>query len=288
MELSIIIVNYNTCRLTCDAIQSVLQSVTAFAYEVIIVDNHSTDSSVETITKLFPEVCLIKNEENVGFAKANNQAIAVSSGKYILLLNSDTIIKPDTLQVMVSYMNEHPKVGASGCKVMLPDGSLDKACKRGFPTPSASFYYLTGLSKIFPNKARFNMYQLTHLDPDQSYQVDCLVGAFMVVRSETIKQVGLLDEEFFMYGEDVDWCYRIKQSGWEIIYYPYTSIIHYKGASSKRKPYKIVYEFHRAMYLFHKKHYQKRYPLVVNLFVYGGIVLKLLLAMMQNARKRLR
>lgn len=132
------------------------------------------------------------------------------------------------------------------------------------------------------------MYQLTHLDPDQSYQVDCLVGAFMVVRSETIKQVGLLDEEFFMYGEDVDWCYRIKQSGWEIIYYPYTSIIHYKGASSKRKPYKIVYEFHRAMYLFHKKHYQKRYPLVVNLFVYGGIVLKLLLAMMQNARKRLR
>lgn len=288
MDLSIIIVNYNTCQITSDAIRSIFKSHTSYTYEVIVVDNHSTDDSVETISKYFPNVSLIRNPENIGFARANNQAIRVAKSKYILLLNSDTVIKPDTLQVMVSFMNQHPKAGASGCKVVLPDGNLDRACRRGFPTPSASFYYLTGLAHLFPKNPRFNQYQLTHLDPDQSYPVDCLVGAFMLVRREVFEQIGLLDEDFFMYGEDVDWCFRIKQGGWDIIYYPKTSIIHYKGASSRRKPYKIVYEFHRAMYLFHRKHFQKKYPMIVNGLVYSGIFLKLLLELIKNAGKRLR
>ncbi|MFY0544172.1 glycosyltransferase family 2 protein [Brevibacillus sp. H7] len=287
MDLSIVIVNYNTCKLTCDAIQSVLRSDTSCRYEIIVVDNHSSDDSIDTISRLFPEVILIGNAANVGFARANNQAIRMASGRYILLLNSDTVIQPDTIQVMVSFMDQHPEVGASGCKVVLPDGRLDKACRRGFPTPVASFYYLSGLSRLFPKSARLNQYQLTHLDPDESYPVDCLVGAFMMVRRETIDQVGLLDEDFFMYGEDVDWCYRIKQAGWVIYYYPHTLITHYKGASSRRKPLKIIYEFHRAMYLFHKKHYRQKYSWLTNAVVYLGISLKLLLSLIQNKWTRI-
>jgi GT2 family glycosyltransferase len=288
MDLSIIIVNYNTCKLTCDAIQSILRSDTSYSYEIIVVDNHSSDDSVGIIARSFPEVTLIGNTKNVGFARANNQAIRIASGRYILLLNSDTVIQPETLQVMVSFMDQHPEVGASGCKVVLPDGRLDKACRRGFPTPAASFYYLSGLSRLFPKSSLFNQYQLTHLDPDDSYPVDCLVGAFMIVRRETIEQVGLLDEDFFMYGEDVDWCYRMKQAGWGIYYYPQTSIIHYKGASSRRKPLKIIYEFHRAMYLFHKKHFQQKYSWLTNAAVYIGISLKFIVSLIQNKLIRIR
>lgn len=242
MDLSIIIVNYNTCRLTTDCLRSVFASETGYRYEVFVVDNHSTDDSVETIRREFPEVKMIANETNTGFSYANNQAIKVSSGRYVLLLNSDTIIQKDTLDIMLSFMDRRPDVGASGCKVILPDGSLDKACKRGFPTPSASFYYAFGFSKWFPDNPKFNQYQLSYLDPDQEYPIDCLVGAFMLVRRETIEQVGLLDEDYFMYAEDTDWCYRIKQAGWVNYYYPRTTIVHYKGGSAPRRPLKIIYE----------------------------------------------
>lgn len=288
IDISIIIINYKTPELTLGAIESVYQSITDFWYEIILVDNHSCDGIIERVTGRYPHFRIIANEVNVGFSKANNQAIRIASGRYILLLNSDTVIQPDTLETMISFMDAHPKVGASGCKVILPDGKLDKACRRGFPTPSASFYYAFGFSKLFPNVPRFNQYQLGYLDPDDSYPVDCLVGAFMLVRKEAIDQVGLLDEEFFMYGEDIDWCYRIKQGGWEIYYYPKTTITHYKGASSRRKPFKIVYEFHRAMWLFHRKHYQKKYLPWVNGLVYFGIVVKFLAALIKNGMKRMR
>lgn len=196
MDLSILIVNYNTCQLTVDCLRSVFASETGYTYEVIVIDNNSKDASVQTLREQFPQVKLIENTENTGFAKANNQGMAVSQGRYVLLLNSDTVIQTDTIQTMVAFMDDHPSVGASGCKIILPDGSLDKACKRGFPTPSASFYYAFGLSKLFPNNPRFNQYQLGYLDPDQEYPVDCLVGAFMLVRKETLEQVGGLDETF--------------------------------------------------------------------------------------------
>lgn len=285
MDLSIIIVNYNTCKLTLDAIESIYRSETNYHYEVIVVDNHSKDSSVERIKSSFPEVILIENKENVGFAKANNQGIKISQGRYILLLNSDTVIEKNTISTMLDFMNTNPQVGASGCKVLLPDGSLDKACRRGFPTPSASLYYMLGLSKIFPNNPKFNQYHLSYLDTNHSYEIDCLVGAFMVVRRSVIDQVGMLDEDFFMYGEDIDWCYRIKQAGWQIYYVATTRIMHYKGASSKKKPFKIIYEFHRAMYIFHKKHYHKQYNQLVNLLVYFGISLKFLLVLFKNQLK---
>lgn len=281
-DVSIIIVNYNTRQLTLDCLASVYESLTSFQYEVIVVDNASRDGSVEAIGGAYPEVRMIANRDNTGFAVANNQAMEIAKGRYILLLNSDTVVQKDTLDIMIRFMDSHPEMGASGCKVILPDGSLDKACKRGFPTPSASFYYAFGISRMFPDRPRFNQYQLGHLSPDDEYPVDCLVGAFMLVRRETINQVGGLDETFFMYGEDIDWCYRIKEAGWGIYYYPLTYIVHYKGASARRKPMKIIYEFHRAMWVFHRKHYAKRYGVLTNTAVWFGISLKFSLSLIRN------
>lgn len=286
MDLSILIVNYNTRELTLDALRSVYGSETNYSYEVILIDNHSTDGSVEAIRREFPQVIIIENQENVGFAKANNQGMRRANGRYVLLLNSDTVIQPNTLEVMLQLMDECPDIGASGCKVVLPDGSLDRACRRGFPTPSASFYYAFGVAKLFPHVPKFNQYQLSYLDPDDEYPVDSLVGAFMLVRRSVIDQVGMLDETFFMYGEDIDWCYRIKQAGWEIYYYPRTTIIHYKGAGKKRRSRKVLYEFYRAMILFHRKHYRSKYPWLVNGLVYAGVGVKFLLAFVVNEFRR--
>ncbi|WP_314590263.1 glycosyltransferase family 2 protein [Paenibacillus terrigena] len=286
MDLSIIILNYNTRQLTLDCLQSVYASTTTYHYEVIVIDNNSSDDSVEHFQHHYPSTHLIANQENVGFSRANNQGMRIAKGRYILLLNSDTIVEPDTFDTMLQFMDSHPEVGASGCKLILPDGSLDKACRRGFPTPSASFYYAFGLSKMFPNNPRFNQYQLGYLSPDESYPIDCLVGAFMLVRREAIDQVGMLDEEFFMYGEDIDWCYRIKQAGWQNYYYAGTFITHYKGASSRRKPFKIIYEFHRAMYLFHRKHYRPKYSILTNGLVYAGILVKFSTSLIKNKMLR--
>lgn len=282
MDLSIIIVNYKTKDLTVACIESVFSSITSYNYEIILIDNSSNDGTIEAVSDLFPEVTTITNTDNVGFSKANNQGIRIAKGRYVLLLNSDTIVQQDTIQTMLPFMDENPIVGASGCKIVLPDGSLDKACKRGFPTPSASFYYAFGFSKLFPKIPRFNQYQLGYLSPDEAYPIDSLVGAFMLIRREAIEQVGMLDEEFFMYGEDIDWCYRIKQAGWVNYYYPKTQIVHYKGASSRRKPYKIIYEFHRAMILFHNKHYRKKYSWLTNAMVYIGVGVKFALSLARN------
>lgn len=282
LDASIIIVNFNTRQLTLDCLQSVYASSTSYSYEVIVVDNASYDGSVEAIRKAYPQIRLIANNDNTGFAVANNQGMKIAKGRYILLLNSDTVVQLDTLQTMIGFMDRHPEMGASGCKVILPDGSLDKACKRGFPTPSASFYYAFGISRLFPDRPKFNQYQLEHLSPDDEYPVDCLVGAFMLVRRETIDQVGGLDETFFMYGEDIDWCYRIKEAGWGIFYYPRTYIVHYKGGSARRKPLKITYEFHRAMWVFHRKHYAKKYNLLTNTAVWMGISLKFTLSLLRS------
>lgn len=235
MHLSIIIVNYNTCQLTKECLRSVFRSKTRFSYEVIVVDNASIDASVREIKVDFPQVKIIENNSNLGFSKANNLGIDRAEGEYVLLLNSDTVIEADTIETMLQFMISNPQLGAAGCKILLPDGSLDKACKRSFPTPINSTYYALGLAKLFPGNPKFNAYQLGHLSEDDEHFIDCLVGAFMIVRGETIKQVGKLDEDFFMYGEDIDWCYRIKSAGWEIAYNPSATITHYKGASSIKK-----------------------------------------------------
>lgn len=278
IDLSIIVVNYRTYDLTKQTIKSVLDKDHPFIYEIVLVDNASCDGSLEKLKKDFSReekegrVRFIINTENRGFAHANNQALKETDSRYVLLLNSDTVIVDDCLERCIDYMERDNKIGALGCKVLLSDGKLDKACRRSFPTVSVSFYRMTGLSKLFPKSERFGRYNLTYLDEDETYEVECIVGAFMMVRSSTIKEIGLLDETFFMYGEDIDWCHRIKAGNWKIVYYSDAQIIHYKGGSlnKKEKP-KMIYEFYRAMHVFYDKHYKDNNPKVITAVTYLGI-----------------
>lgn len=286
MDLSIIIVSYNTKELTKQTIQSIINTVQGIEYEIIVVDNASTDGSPNEIKDAFKNVKVIESKSNDGFSKANNKGILESKGKYILLLNSDTIVIDDCIKKCVHFMDESGEVGALGCRVILEDGSLDHACKRGFPSPEASLYYMMKLDKLFPHSKRFGKYTLNYLSEFEINEIDSLTGAFLMVRHDILDQIGLLDEDFFMYGEDIDWCYRIKEAGLKVVYYPKASIIHYKGASSKKKKYKTIYEFHRAMYLFYNKHYLKKCNIILTIFVYIGVALKLFLSLLINVFKK--
>lgn len=291
MDLSIIIVNYNTKELLKQTIQSIINAVNLgnnIKYEIIVSDNCSCDGSIEMLKEEFKQVILIQNKNNLGFSKANNVAIKRAIGKYILLLNSDTVVVNDCLVKCVSYMNDEKNIGALGCKVMLANGKLDHACKRGFPTPRTSLYYMLRLHKFFPDNKKFGQYTLDYLDENNINEVDSLTGAFMMVRREVIDKVGLLDEEFFMYGEDIDWCFRIKEAGFKVVYFPKAEIIHYKGGSSKRKKNKTIYEFYRAMYLFYRKHYYDKHNIFITAFVYSAIWIKFLFSVLINLLKKRR
>jgi len=287
VDLSIIIVSYNTKELTKQTLDSIYQNISRdLIYEIFVVDNHSRDGTIEMIQLDYPEVKFIVNDENLGFSKANNLALKKAQGSFVLLLNSDTVVIDDCLEKSAEYLRNHPDTGALGCKVMLENNTLDHACKRGFPTPAASLFYLLKLDKLFPNSKRFGAYDLTYLSEDEVHEVDSLMGAFMMVRKEVMEEVGLLDEDFFMYSEDIDWCYRIKKKGWKIIYYPEAKIIHYKGGSSKKKRGKLIVEFHKSMWLFFKKHYRKDSNFLVVAFVFLGIFLKMIVSLFVNLLKK--
>ncbi len=277
VDLSIIIINYCTYDLTKQAIESIINKDYSFDYEIIIVDNASDDDSIPKLKEDFQYelkeglINFIINTENNGFAYANNLALKTIKSTYVLLLNSDTIIIKDCLNECLQYMEANKNIGALGCKIKLPDGSLDKACRRSYPDVHVSFYRMTGLSKLFPQSKRFAKYNLTYLDENGTYNVDSLSGAFMLLRSEVVNHVGLLDEEFFMYGEDIDYCYRIKEAGWKVVYYGEAEIIHYKGASSKKQETKLLYEFYKSMHIFYNKHYQEQYPWIITIITYTGI-----------------
>ena len=291
MDLSIIIVNYKTYKLSKQSINSVINKKHGFSFEIIVIDNNSKDNSYNQLKSTFKNeietglVKFIANDKNEGFAVANNIGIKIAKGEFILLLNSDTFVKNQAIGTTLNYIKENTDVGAIGCKVVLSNGTLDKACKRSFPEPKNSFYRLFGLAKLFPNNKKFNEYNLEHLDENGIYEVDSLMGAFMLVRKIAIDEVGLLDEDFFMYGEDIDWCYRIKKAGWKIIYHGKSEIIHYKGASSKKKKSKLIYEFYRAMYLFYNKHYGKKYSIATTILTYIGIGIMFLLKILLNIFK---
>lgn len=272
MDLSIIIVNYRTYDLTRQTIESVLETVGDIDYEIFVVDNHSDDGSLEKLIEDFRDYSLVKfieNDDNDGFAVANNMAFKKSTGDYILLLNSDVIVNRQTINESLNFIKSTPKVGIVGCKVVLPDGTLDKACRRSFPTFEVSFYRMSGLSKLFPNSKRFNRYNLSYLDDNGTYPVDCVVGAFMLIDSGLMKMCNGLDESYFMYGEDIDLCYRIKQMGYDVYYYGKYDIIHYKGASGKNK--RLLYEFHKSMEIFYDKHYKKDDSIIINVITYISI-----------------
>lgn len=284
--LSIVIVNYNTKTLLKQCLKSVFASK-EIPIKVYVVDNASTDGSIDLVKKDFPQATLINNKENLGFSKANNQALRLVDSKYVLLLNSDTVVLPETFKVMVDFMENHQKVGVSTCRVELPNGKLDRACRRSFPTPARSLWHMLFLSKVFPKNSLFAQYNLTFLPEHKTYEIDCPMGAFFLVRKEAIDRVGFLDEDFFMYGEDIDWAYRFKKDGWKIMYHPATKIIHYKKASwgSKRNPV-LVKEFHRAMHIFYHKHYSLIYPTWQTKLVMVGINFKCWGALAINKIKR--
>ena len=252
--LSIIIVNYNVRDFLHHALVSLQKAMRWMKGEVIVVDNASDDGSVEMVRRRFPRVHLIASKINLGFAKANNLGLKRARGKFLLLINPDTLVQEDTLRVMLRFFEENHDVGLAGCKILNPDGTFQLACRRSFPRPWAAFTKMVGLSALFPNSRLFGRYNLTYLSPDETYEIDAVSGSFMMVRREAFDQVGGLDEDFFMYGEDLDWCYRIQRAGWKNYYVHTTQIIHYKGESTKRSSLNEIRTFYQAMHLFVQKH----------------------------------
>lgn len=287
MTLSIIIVNYNVREFLEQALLSLKQALREILYEIWVVDNASTDGSCAFIRKKFPEIKLIENFENLGFARANNQAISRASGDFICLINPDTIVQEDTFVVLIRFLADHPRVGMVGSKVLNADGSLQAACRRSYPTPWVAFTKIVGLSSLFPKSRLFGRYNLTYLDPDKISEVEAISGSFMVVRRSVVEIVGGLDESFFMYGEDLDWCYRIRQAGYQIMYVPDTQIIHFKGESSKKSPFQQRRLFYEAMRLFVRKHFKKGSALLPSWILVIAIYISALLSLAAAALRKL-
>ena len=284
LDIGIVVASHNTRSLLRDCLRSVYASEGPVAYEVCVVDDASSDGSGDLVVREFPQARLVINADNLGYAATNNRGlelfgfgVAPESGwqvpRYALLLNSDTVIPSGALAKMVAFADERPDVGIAGPKVIRPDSSLDLACRRSFPTPEVAFYRLSGLSRLFPNSARFGRYNCTYLDPDAEAEVDCVMGAFMLVRAEAISQAGLLDAQFFMYGEDLDWAYRIKRAGWRVLYNPKVAITHVKRAAARKSPRARV-EFYRAMGVFYRKHYAVSTPWYLHGAITGAIALR--------------
>ncbi len=269
--VSIIIVNYNTRAHLIACLKSLSPLTSLISPEIFVVDNASSDGSADAVENEFPGVILIKLNENIGYAAANNKAITIAGGDFILLLNPDTIVEAGTIPEMLRFMKKHERTGIASCRVDLPDGSLDAACRRTIPTPAGAFYQAIALHKLFPRSKRFARYNLSWRDPAGSYQVEAICGAFFLVRREVIDQVGLLDERFFMYAEDLDYCLRCIRKGWQIRYHGAVRILHYKRAASASAPGRMLDVFHETMALFYKKHYAARHGIIYNSAILSGI-----------------
>jgi GT2 family glycosyltransferase len=285
LDLSVIVLSYNTKELLRGCLRSVFASkLNSYKIQVIVVDNASSDGSQPMVKSNFPKVKLIENPQNYGFTKGNNIGIANSEGKYLLLLNSDTVVFPDTFKTMLDFMESNLKVGVATCKVEFPDKTLDPACHRGFPTPWNAFTYFSGLEKLFPKIRLFGGYHLGWKDLDKIHEIDTPTGAFYLVGKKVIEEVGVLDEKYFMYAEDIDLSYRIKAAGWKIMFVPKTKIVHFKKQSGREKKEKgkITKEakairvraircFFETMKIFYDKHYKDNYPFLVRFLVILGI-----------------
>ncbi|HNU32969.1 MAG TPA: glycosyltransferase [Bacteroidia bacterium] len=272
MKLSIIIVNYNVKYFLEQCLLSVRKAMQGISAEVFVVDNNSVDGSCEMVREKFQEVILIENKINTGFAVANNQAIKQSTGEYILLLNPDTVVEEDTFSKVCAFMDTHANAGGLGVHMIDGKGNFLPESKRGLPTPAVAFYKIFGLSALFPKSKTFGKYHLGYLDKNKTHQVDVLSGAFMLMRKATLDKVGLLDEDFFMYGEDIDLSYRITKGGYKNYYFPETKIIHYKGESTKKSSVNYVLVFYKAMVIFAKKHFSQSnahtFSVLINIAVY--------------------
>lgn len=276
IDLSIIIVNYNVKEFLLNLLQSIQNARGNLSLETIVVDNASDDGSVELVKEKYPDVNLIVNKTNVGFGAANNQALQIARGKYFLLINPDTIVKENTFHEMINFFEKNPSAGIAGCKVLNPDGTLQLACRRGFPGPWTSFTKVMGLSSLFPKSKLFARYNLTYLNENDTYEVDAVSGAFMMMRSELYRKIGGFDQQFFMYGEDLDLCYRAQKSGFKVYYVNTTEIIHFKGESTRRSSIDETKVFYDAMHLFVRKHFSSSF--IVESILQSAIIFRKLIA----------
>lgn len=270
-DISIVIVNYNVKAFLEQCLMAIERAKRDLKLEIYIVDNASVDGSQAMIKKRFPNVKLIENKKNIGFSKANNQALRKVKGKYVLILNPDTLIQEDTLLVLNEYLEKHEDTGAVGCKLINPDGSYQIASRRSFPTPWVAFSRILGLSRLFPKSRLFGRYNMTYLDPDTSSEIDVLPGSLVFARRTVLEEIDYFDEEYFMYGEDIDLCYKIKQKGWKIYYTPATKAIHYKGESTKKSEMSFVSNFYSAMLIFTNKHFKSHYSAMLRTVLTVGI-----------------
>ena len=273
-KLSVVIVNYNVKHFIEQCLFSVLKASENIACEIFVVDNNSVDGSVTIIKDKFPQVNLIVNKVNTGFSVANNQAIRLAKGEYVLLLNPDTVVQEDTFTKVITFMDTHADAGGLGVKMLDGQGNFAPESKRGLPTPFVAFYKMVGLSRFFPKSVKFGKYHLSYLPQDQINEVDVLSGAFMLMRKSVLDKIGLLDETFFMYGEDIDLSYRIQKSGYKNYYFPETQIIHYKGESTKRSSLNYVIIFYKAMAIFSRKHFSGSNAFWFNALIHFAIFLK--------------
>lgn len=267
-DLTIIILNYNVKDLLLNCLRSIRRDKN---WQVIVVDNASTDGSAQAVKKEFPQVELIENKENLGFAAGNNIGVLKAKAPVILFLNPDTLIVDGAIKKSYEYITSNPDIGALTCRIELPDGKLDYSCHRGFPTPWNSFCYFAGLSKAFPKSKLLAGYTATYLDINKPHEIDCATGAFLMVRKIAGEQINWWDKDYFWNGEDIEFCYQLKEKGWKVYFHPDEKIIHYKGSSAKiSKPETIAHGI-SAMRIFYMKHYYKKYPPVFRDFILLGI-----------------
>ncbi|MCK5076863.1 MAG: glycosyltransferase family 2 protein, partial [Calditrichia bacterium] len=275
MDISIIIVSYNVKYLLAGLLHSLQQALQQkISYEIIVVDNNSTDNTPEYISGKALNLTIIKNKENLGFAAANNQGIAVAKGKYILLINPDTLVEEDIFEKLIAFLEKHPQYGGVTAKMLNPDGSFAIDCRHGIPSPRDAFYKAMGMTKIFPNSKHFSYYNQTFLEENDENDIPAFSGAFMLLREKTVNEVGLLDDSFFMYCEDIDYCCRLNKKKWRIRYLPTVRLLHFKGESTKEKNYDYFKNFNLSMLHFFKKHHATKYPGLFSSIVKFGVFLR--------------
>ncbi len=272
--ISIVIVNYNVKEYLEQALLSLQRALRKYSHEIFVVDNASVDGSVTYIRQRFPEIILIENSENLGFGRANNIALKRVCGKFVVLINPDTVVQEDTFEKLLAFFEQQPDAGAATCKIINPDGSFSVDCRHSIPTPSIAFWKVIGLSKLFPRSKFFARYNLTYLDPDQTYPVPAISGSFMMIKKEVLDQVGFFDERFFMYCEDIDLCHRINQTPFKIYYVPTSQIIHYKGESTRKDNLDYVVTFNKALYQFFQKYYAQHTAFFFRWLITLGIVFR--------------
>lgn len=289
LTLDIVIVSYNVRYQLEQCLRSVERASQGLDLNIWVVDNASSDETEPYLKERFPYVHFIANKENAGFSRANNQAIRLGKGSYVLLLNPDTIVGEDVLRGCLQFLEEHPEVGATGVRMLQPNGSFAPESRRGLPTPFTSFCKMTGLSTLFPKSRFFGRYYMRYLNTEEPSRIEVISGAFCMVRREAIERIGLLDEDFFMYGEDIDLSYRLLQAGWQNYYLPYT-ILHYKGESTVKSSFRYVHVFYNAMLIFFNKHYSNRYRFLgffIKVAVYVRALLDMYIRMWDKTCQRL-